>query len=54
MHNGCLSNFLNKKPESPETKFLQKTTITFPSKDSLPITADIYNINKKPINLLCI
>ena len=31
---------------------LVKETITFPSKDSLPITADIYKINETPITVL--
>ncbi|WP_218597876.1 alpha/beta hydrolase [Polaribacter sp. NJDZ03] len=31
---------------------LEKTTITFPSKDSLPITADIYKSKETPITIL--
>ena len=31
---------------------IEKETITFPSKDSLPITADIYKIKETPITIL--
>lgn len=35
-----------------EKKVLEKETITFPSKDNLPITADIYKIKETPITIL--
>jgi cephalosporin-C deacetylase-like acetyl esterase len=42
----------NKTIQEETKPTLEKETITFPSKDSLPITADIYKIKETPITVL--
>ena len=42
----------NKDIVTEKKQTLEKETITFPSKDNLPITADIYKIKEAPITVL--
>lgn len=48
----CKNVATNKKEIISEKKEFTKETITFPSKDSLPITADIYKNKETPVTVL--